>query len=187
VEEKAPLPAPEKVEKTKEPWEMGKEEFTKADDPRGDYWGVSDVEAEAEVRFNKEKNRLYGKKTGEEILADADKFGKDFTHRVIVEQALKEGKPVPESVLAEYPELIAKEKPAPAPAEKAEEGPIEAKEVVEKPTYTPAQLKGLTVTTTAIREATGEKIKVQEDAGTALESAKQDLSEYQKLLDCLTG
>jgi len=49
------------------------------------------------------------------------------------------------------------------------------------------ELKKLKVEVTAIREETGEKVKIQEDAGTALEAAKEDMAKYQKLLDCLTG
>ncbi|MDY6857285.1 MAG: hypothetical protein SWO11_21800, partial [Thermodesulfobacteriota bacterium] len=83
------------------------------------------------------------------------------SHKLLVKKAISEGKPVPEKVLAEYPDLA------------------------EKPKYTEDQLKGIKVETTAIREATGEKIKIKEDATAALDSAKKDINEYKKLLNCL--
>jgi hypothetical protein len=65
-------------------------------------------------------------------------------------------------------------------------GIAEGKKAEPIPKPTPS-LKDITVEVTAIREATGEKIKVKENAETALKEANEDVSEYQKLLDCLTG
>ena len=90
----------------KEPWQMtpnGYREF----EAKGDYpLGVDDVAAETWETYKAERDRLIGRRSGQEILDAADKYGKNFAHRWIIENAIREGKPVPPEVLAEYPDLV---------------------------------------------------------------------------------
>lgn len=79
------------------------------------------------------------------------RFGKNFlardldkkeTHRVLVEQALREGKPVPKDVIEEYPELkskltaAAQERPAAELGQEPKPSPVEAEKA--EPTVPPA-------------------------------------------------
>ena len=70
---------------------------------------------------------------------------------------------------------------------KAEEAKKAKAKEPEFPTYTDKQLKGIKVEVTALDGKTGEKVTVPEDAAKALDEAKKDVTEYQKILDCLTG
>jgi hypothetical protein len=76
-----------------------------------------------------EAARILGKNLNVDSVKIVDK-----PHRVIVERALKEGKPVPAEVLADYPDLVAKVKPDELPGDVAPEAsPVKGKEPWEQP------------------------------------------------------
>ena len=91
----------------KQPWQMTQAEYS--DYTRmGSYpFGVSDEAVEQWMAVEDTRKRLVGPRSGKEILAAADKYGKYSEHRWIVESALSEGLPIPPEVLADYPDLRA--------------------------------------------------------------------------------
>jgi len=78
---------------SKEPWQMAKDEF---------------------INYMKTMPRTYREALlggeGRELVLEATRTGKS-SHQLLVEQALKEGKPVPYEVLADYPDLQKKSNP----------------------------------------------------------------------------
>ena len=88
----------------KEPYEMSKQEFENYDqDPYA--LGVDENAVAKQNQWLEEKKRLVGKRSGQEILKTSEKYGGNVEHRFIIENALKEGKQVPDNVLADYPDL----------------------------------------------------------------------------------
>jgi hypothetical protein len=116
----------------KEPYEMTKQEFDNYDqDPYA--LGVDENAVAKQNQWLEEKKRLVGKRSGQEILKASEKYGGNVEHRWIIENALKEGKQVPDNVLADYPDL-AKTTPEPTPiVEPKAETPVrEAPKAVSK-------------------------------------------------------
>ena len=94
------------------PWQMKREEwraafFTHRRDATGDPFQPDTIPFTEEglglwQSINDERKRLFGRHSGKEINALGEKYGSDLERRVVVENALKEGKPVPAEVLAEF-------------------------------------------------------------------------------------
>lgn len=88
-----------------QPWEMTKDEFnaipTYLNGKR--QFGVTEREAEYEEKFNSEVGRLLflAMPTPQDVI---QRLVKDRTseHKMIIEQAIKENKPIPEKVLTDY-------------------------------------------------------------------------------------
>lgn len=91
----------------KQPWEMTFEEYRAAvqerTGPKGQedhtFFGLDDDSVGKAMQWHEERNRLEGQRSGQEILADP------WGHKRIVENAIREGKSVPASVLEDYPDL----------------------------------------------------------------------------------
>ena len=103
---------PEGSVEAKEPWQMTAAEYKKAvaerHGPKGQedvlFLGNNDEAVSRAMHWFSEAKRLTGNRSGQEILAEP------WGHKVIVQNALKEGKSVPPEVLADYPDL----KPSPS-------------------------------------------------------------------------
>jgi conjugative element/phage-associated large polyvalent protein/ParB-like nuclease family protein len=99
-----------------EPWEMTREEWNRAyEAARAETFGAAPTKASptAEAARVAERERLrFGAQSSTE--PDSAFYG-PVTHRRVVEKALAEGLPVPERVLAEYPDLGAEPAPATLP------------------------------------------------------------------------
>ena len=90
---------------------------------------------------------------------------------------------------SEIPRMEAKEKqakPTPAEPSKAEQKAEPVKEKTEKPVDY-AKLKGIEITAKGIREKTGETFNYKEDAATALKDIDDQISAYEKILNCVAG
>ena len=112
--------------KEKEPWEMMQEEWVQSKEKeikqiikKFGYW--EDIpESELEARLQSRRRELLDALLGtirpeikpkvEKELEEVDKALKLLrsSHKELVEQALKEGKPVPDEVLKDYPDLAEK-------------------------------------------------------------------------------
>ena len=132
AEKSTPTPAAETGEKGKQPWEMTREEYANEADAHRREWidynnnriksiresrkqsnatsdrlGIKRTSGDAsEITKLKESNRKHEAAMGKPYSNDT----LDREHKYAVEQALREGKPVPPEVLADYPDL----KPPPA-------------------------------------------------------------------------
>lgn len=124
----------------KEPWEMTREEFDEADisgegydyDIDGNKTNAGKIKSLV-AAWGKRKWEEAGSPigmAGDALLRQYHKYGtKDGERRIVIEQALAEGKPVPPSVLADYPELAkAVERPAPTkPSNRKKNGGVIAR------------------------------------------------------------
>ena len=78
---------------------------------------------EQRIAQNKNNPNLSGKAADGTPMVDVFRESYADTHKAFVETALKEGKPVPAEVLADYPELAAKQTPTPkTPAQPTKDG-----------------------------------------------------------------
>lgn len=102
--------------KQKEPWEMTKDEFEEANYNQEDVtgWQGSKEQIESDRllrladRISKRNDKASKEKARELELASqaiADKFYEENSHETQIKKALSEGKPVPEEVLKDYPDL----------------------------------------------------------------------------------
>ena len=160
----------------REPWEMTKQGYINKE---ADYL--------ADLLDKQGKHKIAARARGDEFRKN---YGPDDNpakwaqiHKKAIQQALKENKPVPPEVLAEYPDLV-KGKPPP-PKEKLPEQPVSEPGKELEPI--PKDLKGIKVNVKAIRQATGETIEIQEDAQVAMDSVKSQIDTYNKIINCLAG
>ena len=83
--------------------------------------GHASISDRTKTPFRKTITGFVDKNTGEFIFQNPE-----YSHQLLVEQALADGKPVPPEVLADYPDLVKKQavpkKPAKPPAEAGERG-----------------------------------------------------------------
>lgn len=159
-------------------------------------------EQQAEI-WNDLRNYIVDKKTGKtlwQIATDSEalittKTGKeerlDFygadIRKAINDYFKKKPKPQPQQPKTEKAEELPPEEAdrAEATPKREELAPKEEEAKAPEPKYTPDQLKSVTVKVEAIRETTGEKITVEDNAFDALNENKAKRSLYQELLDCL--
>lgn len=153
-------PPPEGVERTKQteestqakgetqrkqPWEMTKDEYypkigeevvlekipknleSVKDEIQGEKWVVKDINDEGDIWLES----VDGQRDIGWVRSEA--IGIPY-HKEIVEQAIKEGKPVPEEVLKDYPDLVEKYKIEPEQEKEEKTIPIEVSEEDRKQT-----------------------------------------------------
>lgn len=123
--------------------------------------------------FETDRGRIVNRFIADEIAAvtAGENIGKGGNHKKLVQYAINQNKPVPEKVLAEYPEL----KPPGKPKE-----PIA--------TFLSSKKKaGVNYEMKVKIAETGEVITITKDAAEALRETKKELSRYEKLLACLSS
>ena len=111
-----PAPAPVAQGAAKEPWMMTQEEWVRRDLVERKKVGLVDSTLDEMVA-----SLVKAGDNPARALADMVRLH-SAGHEVAVEQALREGKPVPESVLADYPELAPKPAPEPVATPQSEGG-----------------------------------------------------------------
>jgi len=116
---KPKVEAPVKAEKVKEPWEMSNKEYLKKESDKEliDSLIYDDFETMGRVALKKKHgltDKQYDKYKEDFLLdevGDIDNIDPTAVHKLFIKKALSEGKPVPKSVLKDYPDLQKKVKP----------------------------------------------------------------------------
>lgn len=140
------------------------------------------------------------KVTPEETAALQSRLHNPVTHRDVIAKAVREGKPVPDVVLNEYPDLRPQQ-PAVAPIQPAQQQPEPVQQA--KPAQAPqAQpqadiplsrlfdakaLKGKTVSIAAVDPETKKTVRMDEPADEAVARVDKQIDFAKRLLECLSS
>lgn len=208
----------------KEPWMMTRAEWDKAKDDnrpnvvQSNFTKASGSQAVAQIKrleyllYNvgdSDKALVKALQDGSKTITEKERIelierlDYPITHERVIKKALSEGKPVPQEVLADYPELtkttpkLAQESEQSASKETPQESTVKAESPVKTPadvvqseelqTFTATQLKGLRVKVDGV-DKNGTPLKdVSVDAHKELSRIDDDLAIYEQLRKCMGG